>query len=151
MCVQNGVQYLHLWLRFKIYVLPRINQYKSWVITFVIVGAYAPERSLDFWVDISEPMGCIAFLAQGLFRQKFEKSRPQTKWLTVWQKNHHRHSTPAKKLSLPAKRFVTPASRVISDRSTGGAEPSLTSVIGRERVYSGSYERIMTLINFEIL
>ena len=55
-----------------------------------------------------------------------------------------------KKFILPAKRFVTPASRVISDRSTGGAEPSLTSVIGRERVYSGSYERIMSITISEL-
>ena len=46
------------------------------------------------------------------------------------------------------KRFVTRASRVISVRSTGLAESCLTSQIGRDGVYSGSYERIMVTHNF---
>ena len=46
------------------------------------------------------------------------------------------------------KRFVTRASRVISVRSTGLAESCLTSQIGRDGVYSGSYERIMYIRNF---
>ena len=46
------------------------------------------------------------------------------------------------------KRFVTRASRVISVRSTGLAESCLTSQIGRDGVYSGSYERIMKVDNF---
>ena len=46
------------------------------------------------------------------------------------------------------KRFVTRASRVISVRSTGLAESCLTSQIGRDGVYSGSYERIMRVSNF---
>ena len=46
-------------------------------------------------------------------------------------------------LITPSKRFVTGASRVISVHSTGPAQSSLTSEIGRDRVYSGWYERIM--------
>ena len=44
------------------------------------------------------------------------------------------------------KRFVTGASRVISVHSTGPAQSSLTSEIGRDRVYSGWYERIMSTV-----
>ena len=44
---------------------------------------------------------------------------------------------------VPGKRFVTGASRVISVHSTGPAQSSLTSEIGRDRVYSGWYERII--------
>ena len=44
-----------------------------------------------------------------------------------------------------AKRFGTPASWAISVPGTGGAQPCLTSVIGRELVYSRWYDRIILL------
>ena len=51
----------------------------------------------------------------------------------TWQKN--------------GKTIVTGASRVISVRSTGPAERSLSSMIGRVSLYSTSYERLMGVDN----
>ena len=48
----------------------------------------------------------------------------------------------------PAKQNVTRGSRVIPQRSTNRAQPSLTSVIGREPVHSGWYERSMAMRRF---
>ena len=48
----------------------------------------------------------------------------------------------------PAKQNVTRGSRVIPQRSTNRAQPSLTSVIGREPVHSGWYERSMAKRRF---
>ena len=48
------------------------------------------------------------------------------------------------KTFVRTKRFDTPASRVLPYHTTSGAQPCLTSVIGRELVYSRWYDRIMT-------
>ena len=66
----------------------------------------------------------------------------------------HGHSVPAKCRYLPprpprstlprAKRYSTRYSRVVTQRSTDLAQSSLPSVIGRERGYSGWYDRSMS-------
>lgn len=50
-----------------------------------------------------------------------------------------------------AKRYSTGYSRVVTQRSTNPAQSSLPAVIGRERGYSGWYDRSMPSWHFDTL